>query len=25
IARIRNHRENLVPFGLNLTKQNPNK
>ena len=25
IARIRNHQENLVPFGLNLTKQNPNK
>ena len=25
IARIRNHRENLVPFGLNLTKQNPKK
>lgn len=25
IARIRNHRENLVPFGLNLTKQKPKK
>ena len=25
IARIRNHQENLVPFGLNLTKQNPKK
>ena len=25
MGRIRRHQENLVPFGLNLTKQNPNK
>ena len=25
MARIRKHQENLVPFGLNLTKQNPKK